>query len=153
MAGTRLVELVAWQPRSRAVARAIAADGPAPCALAAFESLELLGGLLAATAEPQAARARHMAPDLASDPVALLAASRSLRFYLPLEPGSAFEVEATLLPDAGELVVVQAEARCPNGDRSARGELRFLLVPGAGEHAREARARDAVRAGLAGGPW
>jgi hypothetical protein len=132
----------------RAIAQGEAPAGGAPRALLALEAMEALASLLAITAEPQAERSRRLAPARTIEPVALLAAARTLRFYLPIEPGTTFEVEVTLIPEEGELVVAQCEARRPDGDRAARGELRFLLVPGAGEHAREARARDALRASL-----
>lgn len=143
----RLVEVIQWVPGMRAIAYAQAPSTPAPRPLTGLDAMEALAGLLAATAEPQADRARRLASD-GSEPVALLAAARSMRIYLPLEPGLRFEVEATLVPEEGELVVVQTEARREDGDRAARAELRFLLVPGTGEHAREARERDGLRASL-----
>ncbi|MEZ0229706.1 MAG: hotdog fold domain-containing protein, partial [Planctomycetota bacterium] len=98
-------------------------------------------------------RAKRLSPSNKEEPVALLAAARSLRFYLPIEPSHPFEVEATIVPDEGELALVQVEARRPNGERAARGELRFLVVPPVGEHAREGRARDALRKSLGPTSW
>jgi hypothetical protein len=150
---TRLLEIVQWVRGLRALGRGVAEESDSPRALAALEAMEQLGGLVAATAQPQAERARRLAPDIAGEPVALLAAARALRFYLPLEPGTEFEIDATLVPEEGELAVVTCEVRRPNGDRVARGELRFLLVPGTGEHAREAKTRDKLRASLGVTNW
>jgi hypothetical protein len=142
-----------WSRGARALATGVALDGPVGRALTALEAMEALGGLLAATADPQHERARRLAPDSRGDPVALLASARSLRFYLPIEPGQPFEVEATVIPDDGELALIQVEARRPNGERAARGELRFLIVPAVGEHLRDGQARDALRKDLGSVRW
>ncbi len=153
MADVKLTKVLHWSRGQRALAAGVAPDGPVGRALTALEAMEALGSLLAATADPQNERARRLSPDIKSEPVALLAAARSLRFYLPIEPGQPFEVDATVVPDEGELALVQVEARRPNGERAARGELRFLVVPAVGEHAREAKARDALRKSLGPTNW
>jgi hypothetical protein len=153
MAGARLTKVLHWSRSMRALAACMAPDGPVGRALTSLEAMEALGGLLAATADPQHDRARRLAPDAKGDPVALLAGARSLRFYLPIEPVQPFEVEATIVPDEGELALVQVEARRPNGERAARGELRFLVVPPVGEHLREGQARDALKKSLAPQSW
>ena len=150
---TPIERVVHYTRGVRALVQAKAPPGGGPKPLTALDGMEALARLLACTAEPQAERARRMAPSVAGDPVALLAAARALRFYLPVEPGGLYEVEATIVPDEGELAVVQVEARRENGERAARGELRYLLVPGAGEHVRDSKDRDAVRARLGPGPW
>jgi hypothetical protein len=149
----KLTKVLHWSRGMRALATGVAPEGIAGKPLTGLEAMEMLGGLLAATAEPQFDRAKRLAPEAKGDPVALLAAARSLRFYLPIEPGQPFEVEATVVPDEGELALVQVEARRPNGERAARGELRFLIVPPIGEHLREAKARDALRKTLAPCDW
>lgn len=153
MSGARLTKVLHWSRGQRALAAGVSADGPVGRALTSLEAMEALGGLLAATADPQAERAKRLAPDNKLDPVALLASARSLRFYLPIEPSQPFEVEATIVPDEGELALVQVEARRPNGERAARGELRFLIVPPVGEHTREGKARDALKKSLGPTAW
>jgi 3-hydroxymyristoyl/3-hydroxydecanoyl-(acyl carrier protein) dehydratase len=153
MPGVRLTKVLQWQRGVSALATGVAPEGPVGRALTALDAMDQLGGLLAATADPQAERARRLAPTARSSPVALLASARSLRFYLPIEPGQPFEVEATIVPDEGELALVQIEARRPNGERAARGELRFLIVPATGEHRKDGQARDALQKVLGPTAW
>jgi hypothetical protein len=153
MGDVRLTKILHWSSGQRALATGVSAEGPVGRALTALEAMEALASLLAATADPQSERARRLASESKRDPVGLLAAARSLRFYLPIEPGQPLEVEATVVPDDGELVLVQVEARRPNGERAARGELRFLVVPAVGEHEREGKARDALRKSLGSVDW
>src|SRR4051812_26588370 len=117
MSNVRLTKVLHWSRGQRALATGVAPEGSVGKALTALEAMESLGSLLAATADPQSERARRLAPENHLEPVGLLAAARSLRFYLPIEPGQPFEVEATVVPDEGELALVQVEARRPNGER------------------------------------
>ncbi|HZU98469.1 MAG TPA: hypothetical protein VFF73_17320 [Planctomycetota bacterium] len=153
MTEARLTRVLHWTHGVRGLASGMAPQGGIARAIHAFEAMEALGGLVAATADPQYDRAKRLSPGTGGDPVALLAGARSLRFYLSLEPGQPFEVEATVVPDEGELALVQCEVRRANGERAARGELRFLVVPPVGEHLRDAHARDALRSSLGPTDW
>lgn len=149
----RLIKILHWVRGERALATAISGRGPAPRPLAALEVAEKLAGLLASTSPLHAERVRRLAPKAKEDPIPLIAAARSLRFYLPLETGDTFELEATLLADPGDLSVVHFEARLPTGERAATGELRYLLVPASADHQREVEARAALKASLDWQAW
>src|SRR5437763_16590600 len=98
MSGARLTRVLHWSRGVRALATAVAPDGTVGRPLTALEAMEMLAGLLASTADPQYDRAKRLAAESKGDPVALLAAARSLRFYLPIEPAQPFEIEATVVP-------------------------------------------------------
>jgi hypothetical protein len=145
------LRLVRWTPGDCIVARGQIEDGSHRRPLVALEAIERLAAVLASTAEPQLGLARRLMPEAPSEPVGLLTTVRSARVYLALESGSTIEVECTVArePDA-ELVLVKGEARNGNGQRAAKAELQYLLVPGAGEHLRDAQLRDATRTKLLG---
>jgi len=149
----RMVKVLHWVRGERALATALTPRIDAPRPLAGLEVAEQLSGLLASTSAPHAERVKRLAPSVAEAPIPLLAAARSLRFYLPLEGGEAFELEANLLPDPGDLVVVHFEGRLPTGERALTGELRYLLVPATGDHTREVRAREALKMSLGFKGW
>lgn len=148
-----LTKILHWVRGERALASALAGRSSVPRPLAALEAAEKLAGLLASTSPNHAERVRRLAPQAKEDPIPLVAAARSLRFYLPLEAGDTFELEATLLADPGDLAVVHFEARLPTGERAATGELRYLLVPASGDHQREVAARAALKAHLDWKAW
>lgn len=149
---TKLLRVLHWARGEHALAHVEAAGGDLTRPLTALEGMESLAGLLATTSEAHAASVQRLAPET-KGAVPLLAAAKSLRFYLPIPPRATFEVEATVVPEGGELVVVQTEARLTSGERAAKGELRFLLVPGAGEHARAATTLAQLREGLGSFDW
>ncbi|MBI3725946.1 hypothetical protein HY251_18620 [bacterium] len=152
-AGARLTKILHWTRGEHALAEAVAASGDLPRPFSALEAMESLAGLLAVTSDAHFEQARRLAPDAREGPVPLIAGARSLRFYLPVQPRTGFEVEATVIPEQGELVVIAVESRLTSGERVAKGELRFLLVPGAGEHAATSRAQQALREGLGYAGW
>lgn len=153
LASARLTKILHWSKGEHALAECVSPASDLPRPFTALEGMEALGGLLALTSVVHFDQARRLAPDAREDPVPLIAGARSLRFYLPVQPRGTFEVDATVIPEEGELVVITAEARLASGERVAKGELRFLLVPGAGEHAATSRAQKALRESLGFGAW
>jgi hypothetical protein len=153
--GPKLTRLVRWAPGDSALATATAGDGSSKRALVALEAFERLAALIAATAEPQSQEARRLAPDAKLGPVAILLAVRSGRIYLAVEPGASIEIECSLANEPGELVVVKGEVRNGGGERVAKAELQYVILPAAGEHLYEAQIRETIRARLLGmgGVW
>jgi hypothetical protein len=148
-----LTKILHWVRGERALATAFVRREPrVPYPLAGLEVAEQLSGLLASTSPAQTERVKRLVPSMTEEPIPLLAAARSLRFYLPLEPGETFEIEAVMLQDGGELASVHFEARLTSGERVATGELRYLLVPPT-DHEREVRARAELKARLAWDNW
>jgi hypothetical protein len=148
--GPKLTRLLRWAPGDSALGQANAIEGSSRRALVALEAFERLASLIAATGEPQSQTARRLSPDAKLDPVALLIAVRSARIYLAVESGALIEVECSLANEPGELVVVKGEVRNGAGERVAKAELQYLIVPAAGEHLREAQFREGLRAQLLG---
>lgn len=150
MADTPNLRLVRWTPGDSIVCRGQVEDGSHRRPLVGVEVIERIASVLAGTAEPQLGMARSLSPDAPHDPVALLTNVRSARVYLALESGATVEVDCSLAHEPGELVLVKGEARNGTGARVAKAEFQYLLVPGAGEHLREAQLRNAFRLRLLG---
>jgi hypothetical protein len=149
--GPKILRLIRWTAGDTAVAQVQMVEGSATRPLVAIEAFERLAALLASTAVPQSDVARRLSPQAPAEPIALLTSVRAARIYLAIAPGSLVDIECQLSPEQAELVVAKGEVRASNGERAAKADLQFLIVPGTGEHLREAQQRDALRKRLLGG--